>query len=187
MMSGRLRMAGHGYRRHQAHFPHERFLQQPLPIAPCVSQEGQFSANQLANDVWCSTDGATWTAATTAAPWGGREFAELVSFNGRLWILGGFWGGVYADIWSSADGVSWVQETHKLNLATLFSSRHYGRETAVAHRGKRWVSECPARCLVQLRTDANGLWSRAVPNSHLASRKCRVFERPTVGYRRRKR
>ncbi len=90
--------------------------------AMCIAG-GQFSANQLANDVWCSTDGAAWTAATTAAPWGGREFAELVSFNGRLWILGGFWGGVYADIWSSADGASWVQETAQAEFGARFSQR----------------------------------------------------------------
>ena len=90
--------------------------------AMCIAG-GQFPATQLANDVWCSTDGATWSATTTAAPWGGRAFAELVSFNGRLWILGGFWGGVYADIWSSADGVSWVQETAQAEFGPRFSQR----------------------------------------------------------------
>jgi Kelch motif len=90
--------------------------------AMCIAG-GQFPTTQLANDVWCSTDGATWTAATTAAPWGGREFAELVSFNGRLWILGGFWGGAYADIWSSADGVSWAQETAQAEFGERFSHR----------------------------------------------------------------
>ena len=84
---------------------------------------GQFSASQPANDVWCSTDGATWTATTTAAPWGGREFAELVSFNGRLWIIGGYWGGAYADIWSSADGASWTQETAQAEFGERFSQR----------------------------------------------------------------
>ena len=90
--------------------------------AMCIAG-GQFSASQLANDVWCSADGATWTATTTAAPWGGREFAELVSFNGRLWIIGGFSGGVYADIWSSADGVSWAQETAQAEFGERFSHR----------------------------------------------------------------
>jgi hypothetical protein len=90
--------------------------------AMCIAG-GQFTGSQLANDVWCSTDGSTWSAATTAAQWGAREFAELVSFNGRLWILGGFWGGVYADIWSSADGANWVQETAQAEFGARFSQR----------------------------------------------------------------
>ena len=104
-------------------FPARAFFAATASNSTMCIAGGQFSANQLANDVWCSTDGATWTAATTAAPWGGREFAELVSFNGRLWILGGFWGGVYADIWSSADGVSWVQETAQAEFGPRFSHR----------------------------------------------------------------
>jgi len=90
--------------------------------AMCIAG-GQFSTGQLANDVWCSADGANWTATTTAAPWGAREFAELVSFNGRLWIIGGFAGGAYADIWSSADGVSWAQETARAEFGERFSHR----------------------------------------------------------------
>jgi hypothetical protein len=37
--------------------------------------------------------------------------------------LGGFWGGVYADIWSSADGVSWAQETAQAEFGPRFSQR----------------------------------------------------------------
>ena len=84
---------------------------------------GVLNTGALANDVWCSADGATWTATTTAAPWGGRQYAELFSFNGRLWITGGFWGGVYADIWSSADGVSWTQESSRADFGPRFAHR----------------------------------------------------------------
>jgi len=90
--------------------------------AMCIAG-GEFPTTQLANDVWCSPDGATWTAATNAAPWTGRTHAELVSFNGRMWLSGGFWGGVYADIWSSADGASWVQETAQAAFGPRFSHR----------------------------------------------------------------
>ena len=90
--------------------------------AMCIAG-GVFDTGALANDVWCSADGATWTATTTAAPWGGRQYAELFSFNGRLWITGGFWGGVYADIWSSADGVSWTQESAQADFGPRFAHR----------------------------------------------------------------
>jgi len=59
--------------------------------AMCIAG-GALITGPLANDVWCSADGATWAATTTAAPWGGREDAELFSFNGpsldHRWILG---------------------------------------------------------------------------------------------------
>jgi hypothetical protein len=90
--------------------------------AMCIAA-GQLATGQLGNDVWCTADGTTWTATTTAAPWGRRSNAELVSFNGRLWIIGGFWGGVYADIWSSADGVTWAQETAQAEFGPRFNQR----------------------------------------------------------------
>lgn len=106
-----------------AAFPaREGFAAAASDSAMCVAG-GTSISGPLANDVWCSTDGATWTATTTAAPWGGREYAELFSFNGRLWITGGFWGGVYADIWSSADGVSWTQESAQADFGPRFGHR----------------------------------------------------------------
>jgi hypothetical protein len=87
-------------------FPARAFFAATASDSALCIAGGQFSASQLAKDVWCSADGTTWIATTTAAPWGGREFAELVSFNGRLWIIGGFWG-----FWSSTDGRKWTLVT----------------------------------------------------------------------------
>lgn len=54
------------------------------------------------NDVWCSTDGASWTRLAEHAPWGPRSPRSVV-FRDRLWIFSGkhtggsdSWGG---DVW----------------------------------------------------------------------------------------
>jgi len=77
-----------------------------------------------ANDVWYSSNGINWTQATAVAPWSGRAFSNMISFDEdgagsepeKLWIMGGqaYPGGVptqVADIWSSPDGVNWVQRS----------------------------------------------------------------------------
>jgi hypothetical protein len=43
----------------------------------------------LWNDVWCSTDGATWRRATSGAPWLPRAGFTVVADRRGLWILGG--------------------------------------------------------------------------------------------------
>jgi len=42
-----------------------------------------------ANDVFYSTDGATWLPATTAAPWPARHGHASVVHNGKMWVVGG--------------------------------------------------------------------------------------------------
>lgn len=64
-----------------------------------------------ATDIWSSTDGVNWRVVTNSAPWAPREQAAVASFQGRLWVMGGYVGaGIAQDAWSSADGVSWRQE-----------------------------------------------------------------------------
>ncbi|NMB78558.1 MAG: PKD domain-containing protein, partial [Methanomicrobiales archaeon] len=67
----------------------------------------------LKNDVWSSSDGVTWTQATGSAAWTPRMDHALVSFNNKLWMLGGYdW--TYNrknDVWSSSDGATWSQAT----------------------------------------------------------------------------
>lgn len=63
-------------------------------------------------DIWSSRDGVNWGVVTSAAPWAPREQAAVASYQGRLWVVGGYVGaGAAKDAWSSADGVSWRQET----------------------------------------------------------------------------
>lgn len=63
------------------------------------------------NDVWSSSDGASWQLETPAAAWSPRGLIlGNVVFQGRMWVIGG---GQYDvrtfnnDVWSSADGINW--------------------------------------------------------------------------------
>lgn len=56
------------------------------------------------NDVWFSSNGADWTQSTSSASWTGRSDHEAVSFNNRLWVLGGSISGGYTNsVWYSGD------------------------------------------------------------------------------------
>ena len=67
------------------------------------------------NDVWSSTNGAVWTALTTAAPWSARDSVNFgISATGVLVLHGGsIYGGSagwLGDVWASVNGGSvWVQ------------------------------------------------------------------------------
>ncbi len=171
MMSGRLRMAGHGYRRHQAHFPHERFLQQPLPIAPCVSQEGNSQRINLP-----MTSGVLRTAQPGQPQRLPRRGAvgSLLSLC-RLTGAYGFW----EDSGAACMQISGLQRTvsagyrrpHKLNLGHAFLIASLRTGNSCGSSRETMGIRVPSAMSGPAQTDANGLWSRAVPNSHLASRK----------------
>ena len=65
------------------------------------------------SDVWFSNDGKNWDLVLGKAPWGERRSIQVVSFKGKMWLMGG-WGpevGYKNNIWSSTDGVKWNLET----------------------------------------------------------------------------
>ena len=94
---------------------------------------GMTYASGEMNDVWWSTDGASWTRATAAAPWTGRAFFRALVFGGKMWIMGGDHGAVLNDVWWSTDGTSWTQATGSAawSARSLFS--------AVTYNGCMWV------------------------------------------------
>ena len=67
------------------------------------------------NDVWKSTDGLNWQLLTVNAPWSPRKWFMAESFQGRIWMLGGFQfsDGTEGsksnlnDIWVTQDGINW--------------------------------------------------------------------------------
>ena len=66
------------------------------------------------NDVWSSVDGAEWRLETRDAEWPERYWHQVVSHQGRMYVLGGdqLGGGHQGnDVWSSVDGKVWQQET----------------------------------------------------------------------------
>lgn len=66
--------------------------------------------------VYESDDGASWTLKTAAPEWGEREEMAIVSYTGKLWMLGGTDAGrtdgnpprAYNDVWVSDDGAEWT-------------------------------------------------------------------------------
>jgi hypothetical protein len=101
---------------------------------------GRLPGHGASNEVWSSGDGRTWERVTDHAGWSPRLAGGTVTFQGRLWVLGGtedYYFGDNAslrnDVWSSADGRQWRRE-----LANApWSPRAY--HAAVVHDGKVWV------------------------------------------------
>src|SRR5579871_43421 len=82
---------------------------------------GYMNGANLTNEVNWSSDGSNWSGASAAFP--ARSNPGLVSFNGKLWVIGGM--GVHTydvfdDIWASPDGTNWSQVTP---IGPYFSSR----------------------------------------------------------------
>lgn len=88
------------------------------------------------NDVWSSTDGATWIRAVEQASWAARMWFVPIVHAGRLWIIGGFDNvnrANFDDVWWTEDGEKW----QRLETKTKFSPRH--EVTAYVHDNTLWV------------------------------------------------
>ncbi|MFO0950457.1 MAG: galactose oxidase [Isosphaeraceae bacterium] len=101
---------------------------------------GRLPGHEAGNEVWSSGDGKTWTRVTEHAGWSPRLAGGVVSFKGRLWVLGGtedYYFGTDAnlknDVWSSPDGKTWTREVEH----APWSPRAY--HAAVVHDGRIWV------------------------------------------------
>lgn len=76
------------------------------------------------NDVWSSVDGNTWVEKTKSAQFPTRFGFGCISFEGKLWVVGGFVGNSTSnDVWSSIDGVSWKLETEAANFTPRFNHK----------------------------------------------------------------
>ncbi len=91
------------------------------------------------NDVWSSADGINWRQETDAAPWSPRQLHDnVVSFAGKLWVLGGSIQRyhpmrVYRDVWCSADGIHWEEATPE----APWPGRNWG--ACAVYRNRLWV------------------------------------------------
>jgi fibronectin type 3 domain-containing protein len=80
---------------------------------------GAPSTGGYTNDVWSSENGVDWVLETNNAGFQHRSSgATLTSFDGKLWLIGGYGrnpDGSYddklSDVWSSVDGKIWQQVT----------------------------------------------------------------------------
>lgn len=70
------------------------------------------------HDVWRSIDGRHWDLVTDDTPWPRRQYHDVASFDGKLWVVAGFGGVVsgvgvlddaenLSDTWYSEDGRTW--------------------------------------------------------------------------------
>ena len=101
---------------------------------------GRLPGHESGSEVWSSSDGLNWERKADRPGWSARLAAGVVSFKGRMWILGGtenYYFGDRArlknDVWSSVDGKTWKLETEHAG----WSPRAYHQ--AVAHAGRIWV------------------------------------------------
>jgi hypothetical protein len=90
----------------------------------------------LLNDVWSSSDGITWDQATAHAPWSSRAYHQVLSFDNKLWVLGGgnylshYWSS--NEVWNSSDGVNWTKVANApWDPRTFFSAEVYD--------GRMWI------------------------------------------------
>ena len=92
---------------------------------------GGSDGSNFLNDVWFSADGKNWVDATLTAGWSGRSEHQAVSYNGRLYVLGGTreGGGSLYDVWSSADGQNWALEHNGEGWAGRY-------DQVLSHNGK---------------------------------------------------
>jgi dihydrofolate reductase len=80
---------------------------------------GLYSDASFRNEVYNSIDGINWRFTTLDEnPWQGRKHHNLVSFNGKMWIIGGTIfkentspGTSINDIWYSDNGIDWELAT----------------------------------------------------------------------------
>jgi len=98
------------------------------------------SHNQYLNDVWRSENGADWEPVeqVSGATFPAREHHQVVSYDGKLWVIGGF--GINAleeqnsAVWFSSDGSRW--ETLERSTGELFTASGH---RVVEFSGQLWL------------------------------------------------
>ncbi|MFS4493102.1 hypothetical protein [Maribacter sp. 2308TA10-17] len=88
------------------------------------------------NDIWNSEDGVNWVLVTQNAEWPGRIRHEMIVFDNKLWIIGGFDSeGPIGDVWNSEDGVTWNLVTDSAGFGNV--SGH----SVIVFDDKMWLTQ----------------------------------------------
>lgn len=118
------------------------------------------------NDIWNSDDGKNWQLVTNNAPWGKRRSLQIVEFQNKLWLIGGWEnqsGKTKNDVWSSKDGVNWTRAV----ISTPWTPRE--GHTVTVFQDKIWliggVDFTQRKTMNDVWYSENGInWSKAVFN-----------------------
>jgi hypothetical protein len=89
-------------------------------------------SRQFFNDVWSSADGVIWQEHVQHAPWEPRQYHDVATFDGRMWVLEGYNKKNRNDVWYSADGVNWYEVPK-----TPWAPRHAA--SVFVHDGALWM------------------------------------------------
>jgi hypothetical protein len=95
------------------------------------------SLGDLPNDVWYSSDGVTWVAATVATEFHGRANHETQVFDNKLWVIGG--GSAHDpnarenSVWYSSNGITWTEAAEHAAFPGRIG------HSSVVFDGKLWV------------------------------------------------
>jgi len=84
--------------------------------------------------VYSSSNGVDWDIRTTTTAYDMTSGFRVVSFNNKLWVIGGKKGTLTNEIWSSENGFNWVSE----NMNPAFEPR--SDFTALVVGGKIWIA-----------------------------------------------
>lgn len=84
------------------------------------------------NDVWSTTDGVSWERHVESAPWEPRQYHDVAIYDGRMWVMEGYYKGNRNDVWYSADGVNWYEVPN-----TPWKPRHAA--SVFVHDGALWM------------------------------------------------
>lgn len=81
----------------------------------------------------CDADYVSWYIATDSAEWSPRADHATVTFDGKMWVLGGNTDPPSSDVWFSSDGSQWFQATEKAPWTARDSF------ASVVFEGRIWV------------------------------------------------
>ncbi len=81
-------------------------------VAGGLYDDALFPRGRTYVDTWSTADGASWTREAEDPPFAPRYYHSLATFDGRMWVMGGFNDyGNLADNWYTADGSNWYPST----------------------------------------------------------------------------
>lgn len=114
----------------------------------------------ILGDTWYSQNGREWFIRTTQAEFSPRGDHQVLEYDHKLWVLGGYSrkvgyhaSGLRGDVWSSLDGVEWELE----NYAAEFGPR--ASHQSVAFKDKVWVIGGEVLNSVEGTEKRNDVWS----------------------------